>query len=621
MTQWFFKITEYAEELLKGLKTLDWPEKTKKIQENWIEKSTGCEIVFQSEGEDVRVFTTRPDTVMGVTYLVLAPEHPLVDRLTVPERKDTVLAYTASAAKRTEVERASAAKEKTGVFLGAYAVHPISGKRIPIWVSDYVLMSYGAGAVMAVPAHDERDYMFARRYHLPILPVIGNGVTPQTLPFCGEGVLINSGPYDGLTSEEARRQIASVLEKTGRGKPCVQCKLRDWLVSRQRYWGAPIPIVYCDSCGIVPVPEKDLPVKLPYDVAFQPNGSSPLATCGEFVNTVCPKCGKPAKRETDTLDTFVCSSWYYLRFYDNKDASQAFSKERVNQLLPVDKYVGGVEHASMHLLYARFITKALRDMGYLSFDEPFASVFHQGTILGSDGQKMSKRSGAVPPDEYIRQYGSDVFRMYLGFGFSYRDGGQWNDGGMKAIERFVLRVCRIIGNFLHDEAERSADYRVNDELEYVRNQTIRQVTEDMDEFRFNTAIARIMEYVGVIVSYQAGSFRSRPFEESAIKDLILLLAPLAPHLAEELWEHMGYAFSVHNQPYPKFEEKKRTRKEIEIAVQVNGSLRDVISVPCGIDGEAIKQLAANRPKIKATIKGRDIRKVIIVKDRLINFVL
>ena len=363
MTQWFFKITDYAEELLGGLEKLDWPKKTKKIQENWIGKSEGTEIDFCTDYHPVRVFTTRADTLMGVTYIVLSPEHGLVEQLTAPECREAVYQYREFSARQSEVDRMSLAKEKTGVYIGAQARHPITGKLIPIWISDYVLMSYGTGAVMAVPAHDERDYEFAVKYDLSIVPVIKDPGENAALPFCGDGQLMNSGRYDGFTSDEARRQITVDLENASQGKACVKYRLRDWLVSRQRYWGSPIPMIYCDDCGLVPVPEGELPVMLPYDVAFLPNGQSPLASCPEFVHTLCPICKKPARRETDTLDTFVCSSWYYLRFYDNQNCREAFDKDRVRQIMPVDKYVGGIEHASMHLLYARFITKALRDMG------------------------------------------------------------------------------------------------------------------------------------------------------------------------------------------------------------------------------------------------------------------
>ncbi|MFA7673265.1 MAG: leucine--tRNA ligase [Clostridia bacterium] len=622
MTQWFFKITDYSDELLTGLKKLDWPEKTKKIQENWIGKSHGAEIDFKTADDNIKVFTTRADTVMGVTYIVIAPEHPLTDKLTTPEHKTAVEAYREFAAKQSEIERMSTVKEKTGVFTGAYAVHPITKKHIPVWVSDYVLIGYGTGAVMAVPAHDERDFEFASKYHLPIITVVNSAKTDSCiLPFCEDGILVNSNKYDGMPSEDARIKISADLEKAQRGKATVKYRLRDWLVSRQRYWGAPIPIIYCDDCGIVPVPESELPVKLPYNVEFLPNGKSPLAACPEFVNTICPICGKPAKRETDTLDTFVCSSWYYLRFFDNKNSAEAFSKEKVNRIMSVDKYVGGIEHASMHLLYARFITKALRDMGYLNFDEPFTSLVHQGVILGSDGQKMSKRNGAVSPDVYINQYGSDVFRLYLGFGFSYRDGGPWNDEGIKSMARFVAKVSRVVENFLNfKEGLSDTPLHPDSDLEYIRNFTIQQVTNDINDFEFNTATARIMEFVNGITKYQTSNKRSAQYEESLVRDLILFLAPMAPHYTEELWENMGYDYSVHDQPFPVCDDSKLIKDMNQIAVQVNGTLRDVISVSCSIDDESLKIKAISTAKVKAIIGERHIKNIIMVRGRLVNIV-
>lgn len=622
MTQWFFKTTAYAEELLSGLDKLDWSDTTKRIQQNWIGKSTGSEIIFDTGDQKINVFTTRADTLMGVTYIVLSPEHPLVDKIAKDEYKKAISEYREITAKQSDIERTSAAKEKTGVFTGAYAHHPITHKLIPVWISDYVLMNYGTGAVMAVPAHDRRDFEFAQKFSLPVIPVIASVKKSNThLPFCDDGILSSSDVYSGLTSENARSRITSDLEKNGQGRACVKYRLRDWLVSRQRYWGTPIPVVYCDHCGIVAVSESDLPVKLPYDVAFLPNGQSPLSACQAFVNTVCPKCGKPAKRDTDTLDTFVCSSWYYLRFYDNKNNNVPFSKERVNRIMPVDKYIGGIEHASMHLLYARFITRVLRDMGYLSFDEPFPSLVHQGIILGNDGKRMSKRNGAVSPDVYIDQYGSDVFRMYLGFGFSYLDGGPWDDNGIKAIAHFVSRVSRIVQNFLdRDETNDCANFKTDDNLESIRNNTIRQVTENINRFSFNTAIARIMEFVNALTKYQTERTLRKSFEEALIRDLILLLAPLAPHYTEELWEAMGYAYSVHNQLYPVCDETKLEKSLVQIAVSVNGTLRDVLFVPSTAEEDFLKSQALSSDKIKAAIGEKTIKKIIYVKGRIINIV-
>ena len=438
LTQWFFKITDYAEELLFGLDKLDWPEKTKLMQKNWIGKSTGSEIVFETEkGSSFKVFTTRADTLFGVSYTVLAPEHPLVKKLTTKEHKKEVEDYLVETSKCNEIDRLSTQREKTGVFTGSYAINPVNGEKIPIWIADYVLFSYGTGAVMGVPAHDDRDFAFAKKYNLPVKRVIEGG----ELPFTEYGTLVDSGKFSGMKSEEAKKAITQELQSEGKGSLKTNYRLRDWLVSRQRYWGAPIPIIYCPHCGTVPVPESDLPVQLPYDVDFTPDGKSPLLKHEKFMNTVCPICKAPAKREPDTLDTFVCSSWYYLRYADNKNKNAPFDKDKADKYLPVDKYIGGAEHACMHLLYARFVTKALKDMGYIDFDEPFLSLVHQGTILGPDGFKMSKsRGNVVSPDEYIEKYGADAFRIYLMFGFSYIEGGPWNEKGIEAIAKFLERV-------------------------------------------------------------------------------------------------------------------------------------------------------------------------------------
>ena len=478
LTQWFFKITEYAQELLDFIPSLDWPEKTKKIQTNWIGRSEGAEVEFSVDGSDItfKVFTTRADTLYGVTYVVLAPESEITDLVTTEEYRQQVEEYKQFAKKQTEIERMSTVKEKTGVFTGGYAINPVNNEKIPIWISDYVLAGYGTGCVMAVPAHDERDFEFAQKFNLPIRRVIsGRDGMPDELPFIEDGILVDSMEFSGMTSEQARDEIVKKLEKEGKGEKKVNYRLRDWLVSRQRYWGAPIPIVYCEGCGTVPVPEEQLPVELPYDVEFTPDGESPLAKCESYINTVCPKCGKPAKRDPDTLDTFVCSSWYFLRYPDNRNDNEPFNREWINRLLPVDKYVGGAEHASMHLLYARFFTKALRDMGYLDFDEPFLSLVHQGTILGPDGARMSKsRGNTISPDEYIEEYGSDVFRLYLAFGFAYTEGGPWSDEGIKAISRFVNRVERLVESFLNARDKAGTDRFGADEKElaYVRNTAI-----------------------------------------------------------------------------------------------------------------------------------------------------
>jgi len=626
LTQWFFKITDYAQELLDCLPQLDWPEKTKKIQQNWIGRSEGAEIVF--EGADgsfsFKVFTTRADTLYGVTYVVLAPENELVDRITTPEYRDAVEQYREQAKKQTEIERMSTVREKTGVFTGAYAINPVNGDKVPIWIADYVLAGYGTGCVMAVPAHDERDYEFATKYNLPIKRVIkgGEGVD-DALPFVEDGILIDSAEFTGMGSAQARQEIVKKLNGQGKGEFRVNYRLRDWLVSRQRYWGAPIPIIYCDDCGIVPVPEKDLPVELPYNVEFTPDGESPLAKCSEFINTTCPKCGKPAKRDPDTLDTFVCSSWYFLRYPDNRNSEKAFDTGWINKMLPVDKYVGGAEHAAMHLLYARFVTKALRDMGYLNFDEPFLSLVHQGTILGPDGNRMSKSKGnTISPDDYIQEYGSDVFRMYLGFGFAYTEGGPWSDDGIKAISRFVGRVERLIESAAALDRTLEGEYGAEEkELDFVRHTAIKGVTEDADRFQFNTSIARIMELVNALYKYESTGRKNYRLYVDTVMDLLKLLAPFAPHLAEELWEKMGGPYSIFSQEWPKWDEQKLVRDEVEIVIQLNGKIKEKIMVPSGLDKSQTEEAAMKNAKVADLLEGKTVLKVIAVPGRLVNIVV
>lgn len=630
LTQWFFKITAYAEELLEKLDDLDWPEKTKMMQRNWIGKSEGAEIEFKIDGKDLsfRVFTTRADTLFGATYVVLAPEHELVDLITTEGYKEAVEEYKEYAKKQSEIERLSTEKEKTGVFTGAYAIHPLTGEKLPIWIADYVLVTYGTGCVMGVPGHDERDYEFATKYNLPIKRVIkGVGDVDDSLPFVEYGILVNSGEFTGMTSEEARVKIVEKLKAEGKAEFKVNYRMRDWLVSRQRYWGAPIPIIHCERCGIVPVPEEDLPVLLPYDVEFEPTGESPLKKHAGFMNVTCPKCGGPALRDPDTLDTFVDSSWYYLRYPDNKNDKEPFNKEWINRMLPVDKYVGGAEHATMHLLYSRFITKVLRDLGYLNFDEPFLSLVHQGTILGPDGSRMSKsRGNVISPDDYIKQYGSDVFRLYLMFGFSYSEGGPWSDEGIRAIARFVNRVERFIEKFIETRQnpgktkEEMED--AEKELNYVRHYTIKHVTLDADKFEFNTAIARIMELVNALYKYENEvEVKNMKFYEDVVRDFVKILAPFAPHFSEEMWERLGYEYSVFNQKWPEWDEKALEREMVEIAIQVNGKVRSKAQVPSNATDEELKQIALSDERVKSYLDGKEIKKVIIVKNRLVNIVV
>lgn len=625
LTQWFFKITEYAEELLQKLDELDWPEKTKQMQRNWIGKSTGGEVEFKiAHGESFRVFTTRADTLFGVSYVVLAPEHPLVEKITTKENAEKVKEYKEMCAKTNEIDRLSTSREKTGVFTGSYAINPINNKQVPIWIADYVLYSYGTGAVMGVPSHDERDFAFAHKYDLPITRVIekANADEDDTLPYCVDGKLVNSGKFDGVSSSDARTQILEELNKMNKGGQKVNYRLRDWLVSRQRYWGAPIPVIHCEHCGTVPVPYKDLPVRLPYDVEFKPDGKSPLAKCEDFINTTCPICGAKAKRDADTLDTFVCSSWYYLRYPDNKNADEPFNSELINKILPVDKYVGGAEHACMHLLYARFFTKALRDMGYLNFDEPFKSLVHQGTILGTDGNKMSKSKGnVISPDIYVEKYGSDILRMYLMFGFSYIEGGPWSDSGIESINKYVDRLERILTSIFEKESVKGNYGSAEEELDYVRNSSIKRITADFEIFSFNTVIARIMELTNALYKYDGLKNINIELEKAVAKDLLLLIAPIMPHFTEKIWQTYFKDGSIFNQSYPIFDEAKTVRSLVEIAIQVNSKIKGKINIPSNLTDEQIKETALNDDTVKEILNGKEVRKVIVIKGRLINFVV
>jgi len=624
LTQWFFSITKYADELLEDLEGLDWPEKTKSMQRHWIGRSYGSSVKFKVDQKDLEfeVFTTRVDTLYGASYVVFAPENAMVPELTTDKQRAEVEAYIEQARMQSDIDRQSLSREKTGVFTGSYAVNPINGRIIPIWVGDYVLNTYGTGIVMAVPAHDERDFEFAKKYDLPIERVIEGG---DSLPYTEIGKMMNSGEFDGLMGEEAKEKVTLWLEERNSGSLKVNYRLRDWLVSRQRYWGAPIPIVYCDHCGDVVVGEKDLPVTLPYDVEFAPDGKSPLAKSEEFLNTTCPKCGGHATREADTLDTFVCSSWYYLRYVDNKNEEEAFDKEKINKMLPVDKYVGGPEHAVMHLLYARFVTKALRDMGFLSFDEPFKSLTHQGLILGPDGQKMSKSKGnTISPDEYINQYGSDVFRMYLTFGFSYAEGGAWSDEGIRSVARFVDRVERNFHNIkdILQSSSNTDELRTEDkDLLYWNANTIKGVSEDAEKMQFNTAIARMMELTNALTKYIPLKAHNHKVLEKVNADFIRILAPFAPHFGEEIWHLFGNEGSVFDEAWPGYDEEALVKDEVEIAIQINGKIKERIMIPSSASDEEIQELALADATIRKETEGKNIVKVIVIKGRLVNIVV
>lgn len=628
LTQWFFKITEYADELLADLDQLDWPEKTKQMQRNWIGKSVGAEIDFKIAGHDASftVFTTRADTLHGATYVVLAPEHALVDQIVTKEQRGAVAAYQEQVTKRSELERLTTT-EKTGAFTGAYAEHPLTGNKLPIWIADYVLATYGTGAVMAVPGHDTRDFEFAEKFELPIPRVIeGIGDMDSDLPFTEYGRLVNSGEFDGLTSNEAKQAIVEALEQEGRARFRTNYRLRDWLVSRQRYWGSPIPIVHCPQCGIVPLPESDLPVMLPYDVEFTPDGKSPLSKSEEFLHTICPQCGGPAEREADTLDTFVCSSWYFLRFPDPHNAEQPFDSEWINRMAPVDMYVGGPEHACMHLLYARFFTKALRDLGYISFGEPFKKLVHQGIILGPDGNRMSKsRGNVISPDGYIAEYGSDVFRMYLQFGFNYIEGGPWSEEGIRAVARFVDRVDRFVERVIELNQEGNGHTQVGraeKDLNFVLHNAIKGISEDAGKFQFNTAISRLMELTNALYRYDNGEAeRNVGYLTEIVNDLVRLMAPFAPHFAEEMWERLGKNYSVFNEAWPTFDPAALVHDVVELAVQVNGRVRDKIEVAADASDAEVKEIALAAEKVVPHLEGVTVRKVIVIPKRVVNIVV
>ena len=630
MSQWFFKITDYAEELLEGLKDLDWPESTKKVQINWIGKSEGSEIKFKGDNGkyEITVFTTRPDTLNGVTYVVVAPESEIVKQITTKEYQEAVNTYVNETVKLNEIDRLSTEREKTGVFTGAYVINPINNEKVPVWIADYVLEEYGTGAVMAVPAHDIRDYDFATKYNLPIKRVIESSDGSKTeLPYVEYGVLVNSGTYNGINSADAKKKITEDLAAQAKAKQTVNYRLNDWLISRQRYWGAPIPIIYCEKCGTVAVPEKDLPVLLPQNVEFRPDGESPLKKCKEFMECTCPKCGGSATREADTLDTFVCSSWYELRYPDANNSKKAFESETINKMAPIDVYVGGKEHAAMHLIYVRFMTKALRDLGYLNFDEPFKRLVHQGMILGPDGNKMSKSKGnTVSPDEYIEKYGSDVFRMYLMFGFDYKKGGPWSEKGLESIVRYLSRIERIIEtsiveNYKNDKTNEAIGPKEKDLLR-IKNKTIKAMGEDIEKFQFNTAIAKAMELLNEINNYIRDNDKAnKSLVADTLETYIKLLAPLAPHFSEEQWEKLNHTTSVHKESWPEVNEQELSGGSIEIPIQVNGKLKATVQVDAEATPEEILKTIKSNSKVLKIFDEYEVKKEIYVPGRIFNIVV
>ncbi len=621
LEQWFFRNTDYAEEML-NFDGLDWPERVKTMQTNWIGRSEGANIRFDTEsGQSIEVFTTRPDTIFGVTFMVLAPEHPLVEALTTTQRKADVDDYIDQARRQTEIERTAADKTKTGVFIGSYCTNPYSGERVPVYIGDYVLATYGTGAVMGVPAHDERDFVFARKYSLPI-PVV---VAPEgwdgaelEAAYTDPGTLVNSGVFNGTPSVEGKRAIVQHGEAGGFAHGMVTYRLRDWLISRQRYWGTPIPIIYCPDCGAVPVPEADLPVLLPEDAEFLPTGESPLKFHEGFLKVKCPQCGKDAERETDTMDTFVDSSWYQYRYLSPHFDSAPFDKSK-SHWLPVDQYTGGVEHATMHLMYFRFFTKAMRDLGLIDFGEPATRLYNQGIILGPDGEKMSKsRGNVVNPDEYVDSYGADTFRCYLMFIGPWSEGGPYRPQGIDGISRWLNRVWSLAQE---PPPSGAIDDEAVTELERARNRTIQVVSDDYDNFRFNTMLARLMEFTHAIGrAREAGNVGVTAWNQ-ALESLILMMAPCAPHIAEELWQRTGHGYSVHQQSWPTWDPSMTQSETFTLVVQVNGKVREKFEASVDIDEAAARELALSSAKVQAYTDGHEIQKVLFVPKRLVNIVV
>jgi leucyl-tRNA synthetase len=627
LDQWFFRITNYAEELL-DFSGLDWPEPVKLLQTNWIGKSEGAWVTFRTEaGDPIEVFTTRPDTLWGATFMVLAPEHPLVEELTSDEQAAAVDAYVEQASRQTEIQREAIDREKTGVFTGGYAINPVNDERIPIWIADYVLMGYGTGAIMAVPAHDQRDFEFARKHGLEIRPVIQPADSEliesesmsEAIPAYGR--MVNSGPLSGTSADSAIDVTIDFLRGKGVGEAAVNYRLRDWLISRQRYWGAPIPIVYCEQCGQVPVPEDQLPVLLPDDVEWKPTGESPLKLHPTWKDTTCPECGGPAVRDTDTMDTFMCSSWYHLRYLSPDYDKGPFDPKEYDYWMPVDTYTGGVEHATMHLIYTRFFHKACRDLGITKGDEPMLQLRNQGQILGPDGQRMSKsRGNVIDPDEQVDAYGADTVRAYLMFGYRWSEGGPWDADNIQGVVRWLHRVW---ANVLETAQATPADDDPagGRDLRRTLHQTIHRVGRDLEGFEFNTVVSGLMELTNALVeARETGLAGSAAFRET-VEGLLLLMAPVAPHMAEELWSRLGKPYSIHQQAWPTFDPEIAKEDEITLVLQVNGKVRERLTVPAGILEDDAKEMALSNETIQRYLGGEQPRKVIYVPGRLVNIVI
>jgi leucyl-tRNA synthetase len=625
LNQWFFKTTNYAEELL-DFSNIDWPERVQLLQTNWIGKSKGASVVFKTEqGDDLEVFTTRPDTLFGATFMVMAPEHPLVDTLVSEEQKAAVAAYREEAARQSDIEREATDKEKTGVFTGGYAINPVNDERIPIWIADYVLMSYGTGAIMAVPAHDQRDFEFARKFGIEIRvviqpddmdPIVAEEMT-EAIP--AKGSMVNSGELTGTPMEKAFPQIIAFLEKKGVGKEATNYRLRDWLISRQRYWGSPIPMIHCPNCGVVPVPEEELPVLLPDDVEWTPTGESPLKLHPTWKLVKCPKCGGDAERDTDTMDTFMCSSWYHLRYLSPDCTTWPFDQKEYDYWMPLDIYTGGIEHATMHLIYTRFFHKALRDMGITKGPEPMLMLRNQGMVLGEDSEKMSKsRGNVVAPDSLVNQYGADTVRAYLMFFARWELGAPWSYSGIDGTNRWLRRTWAAI---VEPGETKDVDPELVKSLRRKLHQTVAKVSHDFENFEFNTIISALMELMNEMVKAKAAGLWNIPAWNEAVDIYLRLLAPVAPHISEELWTRLGKPYSVHTQSWPEYDEEAAKEEEIPLIVQINGKVRDRIMVAAEISKEDAEKAALGSETVQKFLEGKTPKKVIVVPGRLVNIVL
>ncbi len=624
LDQWFFRTTQYADELL-DFSSIDWPDRVQTLQTNWIGRSMGSSVYFQTETEDrLEIFTTRPDTLWGATFMVLAPEHPLVEKITIPEQSAVVEQYIQQALRQTDIQREATDKEKTGVFTGGYAINPVNGERIPIWVADYVLMSYGTGAIMAVPAHDQRDFEFARKYGLEVrvviqpedMPILDGATMPESVP--ANGTMVNSGSLSGTPGDQAFDRAVAYLEERGQGKAAVNYRLRDWLISRQRYWGAPIPIVYCPEHGPVDVPDEQLPVLLPDDVEWLPTGESPLKLHPTWKLTTCPVCGKDAERETDTMDTFMCSSWYHLRYLSPDYDQGPFNPQEYDYWMPVDTYTGGIEHATMHLIYTRFFHKAGRDMGIVKGAEPMAQLRNQGIVLGEDSEKMSKsRGNVVSPDDLVGRYGADTVRAYLMFFARWDMGGPWNSSGIEGSVRWLRRIWNLFTEEVGESTAETSTLRV---LRRKVHQALRQITHDFETFEFNTIVSSLMELSNQLSkARELGAAGSAEWDE-AVDIYLRMMAPVTPHIAEELWTLRGKPYSIHNQPWPDVDQEAVLEEQITLVVQINGKVRDRVQVPADISEEAAKQAALDTQTVQKYLEGRTPKKVILVPGKLVNIV-